>query len=201
MHEIIPLPPAQREAAVYTLTTAFSRDVMWKAILPNEAERQRVMPALWRGVIAYCQRYGIVSTTPDIRGVAAWTKPGHAHPTLWKTLRTGFLLARSVMLMSKASRERFIREMKQIDQIHHKVMPNPHWYLWALGVAPKHQGQGIGGDLLSPTLMQAQETGIPCYLETETEDNVAFYTKRGFEVAHEAELSESGFRLWFMTRK
>ena len=105
------------------------------------------------------------------------------------------------MLMSKPSRERFLREMKQIDQLHRRIMPKPHWYLWALGVAPEHQGQGIGGDLLSPTLVQAQEMGLPCYLETETEDNVAFYTKRGFEVAYEAELSESGFRLWFMTRK
>jgi len=105
------------------------------------------------------------------------------------------------MLMSKVSRGRFLREMKQIDQIHCEIMPKPHWYLWALGVAPEHQGQGIGGDLLSPTLMQVQEMGFPCYLETETEGNVAFYTKRGFEVAHEEEFSESGFRLWFMVRK
>ena len=201
MNKTIPLLPAQRDKAVGTLTAAFSQDVMWKAILPDTGERDRVMPMMWRGVIAYCQCYGIVSTTPDIHGVAAWTKPGHAYPTLWKQLRTGFLLPKAVMLMSKPSRERFLREMKQIDQLHRRIMPKPHWYLWALGVAPEHQGQGIGGDLLSPTLVQAQEMGLPCYLETETEDNVAFYTKRGFEVAHEEELSESGFRLWFMTRK
>jgi len=200
MHEITSLLPAQREQAVRTLTAAFSDDVMWRAILPDDVERQRVMPMMWRGVIAYCQQYGIVSTTPDVRGIAAWTKPGHAHPTLWKQLRAGFLLPRSVMLMSKASRERFIREMKQIDQIHRRVMPKTHWYLWALGVAPDHQGQGIGGDLLMPACAQAQEMGFPCYLETETEDNASFYAKRGFEVVCEEEFSESSFRLWFMVR-
>lgn len=201
MHETIQMPSAQREAAVCTLTAAFSQDMMWRAILPDVAENQRVLPMIWRGVIAYCQRYGIVSTTPVIHGVAAWTKPGHAHPTLWKTLRTGFLLPRSVMLMSKASRQRFLREMKKIDQIHRRIVPQPHWYLWALGVRPEHQGQGTGGGLLSPTVGQAKETDSPCYLETETEGTVAFYAKPGFEVAHEAEFAESGFRLWFMVRE
>ena len=198
MNEIVPLLPARREEGVRALTAAFSQDVMWAAILPDSAERDRVMPTMWRGVIAYCQHYGTVQTTPDVRGVAAWTKPGHAYPSLWKQLNTGFLLPRSVMLMSKLSRTRFLRDMKRIDRIHRQIMPNPHWYLWALGVAPEHQGQGIGGDLISPTLAQAQQMNMPCYLETETEDNVDFYTKHGFSVVHEETFSDSGFRLWFM---
>jgi ribosomal protein S18 acetylase RimI-like enzyme len=198
MNEIIPLLPAQRESSVSTLTAAFSDDVMWRAILPDESERQRVMPMMWRGVIAYCQQYGIVSTTPDMQGIAAWTKPRHAHPTLWKQLRTGFLLPRSVMLMSKPSRERFLGVMKQIEALHRQLMPRPHWYLWALGVDPAHQRQGMGGDLLQPGVARAQADGAPCYLETETEGNVTFYRKQGFDVLHEAEIVEGGFRLWFM---
>jgi ribosomal protein S18 acetylase RimI-like enzyme len=200
MNEIISLPSARREDAVRTLTSAFTQDVMWKGLLPDDDERDRIMPAVWRGVIAYCQRYGIVTTTPDVQGIAAWTKPGHSSPTLWKLLRTGFLLPRAIMQMSKVSRERFLREMKRIDQIHSQVICQPHWYLWGLGVGPEHQGTGIGGDLLTSMFEQAQKTGLPCYLETETESNVAFYTKRGFEVADEAEFTESGFQLWFMVR-
>ena len=198
MHEILPLKKKQIDPSVRVLTSAFAADVMWKAILPDDAERNRVMPVLWRGVITYCQRYGFVNTASDVNGIAAWTKPGHAHPTLWKQLRTGFLLSRSVMLMSKPSRERFIRVMKQVEVQHRQLMPQPHWYLWALGVDPSYQGQGIGGDLLQPGMARAQEAGIPCYLETETEGNVAFYRKQGFEVLHEAEFTEARFRLWFM---
>lgn len=198
MHEILPLTQEQGESSVGVLTSAFVNDVMWKAILPDDDERDRIMPVMWRGVIAYCQRYGFVNTTPDIKGIAAWTKPGHAYPTLWKQLRTGFLLSRSVMLMSKPSRERFLGVMKQIEALHRQLMPQPHGYLWALGVDPAHQGQGIGRSLLEPGMAWAQEEGIPCYLETETEGNVTFYRKQGFDVLHEAEFTEARFRLWFM---
>jgi len=46
----------------------------------------------------------------------------------------------------------------------------------------------------------AEREGVPCYLETETEGNVAFYQRRGFEVVHEAEIGDPAFRLWFMVR-
>ena len=198
MHEITTLQRPQVDSSARVLTATFADDVMWKAILPDAEERGRVMPALWRGVVAYCQQYGIVSTTPNVRGIAAWAKPGHAHPTLWKHIRTGFLLSRSVLLMSKESRARFIHIMKQIDGLHRQLMPKPHWYLWALGVDPAYQGQGIGRSLLEPTLAQAREAGSACYLETQTESNVGFYRKQGFELLHEAEFPEASLQLWFM---
>ena len=118
MNEVMALQRSQLGQSVRVLTAAFADDVMWKAVLPDDEERTRVMPVLWRGVVAYCQRYGSVSTTPDVTGIAAWTGPGHAHPTLWKLVRTGFLLPRSVMLMTKESRDRFIRVMKQVEVLH-----------------------------------------------------------------------------------
>ena len=200
MHETLPLKKEQTDLSVRVLVSAFADDVMWKAILPDTEERNRVMLVLWRGVVAYCQRYGIVRTTPDVMGIACWTKTRHAHPTLWKHLRTGFLLARSVTLMNKPSRERFIGVMKQIEALHRQLMPQPHWYLWALGVDPAHQGQGIGRSLLGPGMTCAQEDGIACYLETQTEDNAMFYRKRGFELLHVAEFPETGFKLWLMCK-
>jgi len=198
MPEITLLQKSQVDQSVRVLTDIFADDVMWQGILPDAAERNRVMPMLWRGVVAYCLRYGIVNTTPDVQGIAAWARPGYAHPTLWKQIRTGFLLSRSVLLMSKESRNRFIRIMKQIDVLHRQLMPQPHWYLWALGVDPIHQGQGIGGSLLEPTLARAQESGAPCYLETQTKGNVDFYRKQGFVLLHEAEFPEVSLHLWFM---
>ena len=47
---------------------------------------------------------------------------------------------------------------------------------------------------------QADAAGLPCYLETATEQNIAFYTKRGFEVTAEAQLSPE-FKGWAMVRQ
>jgi len=66
MPEITLLQKSQVDQSVRVLTDIFADDVMWQGILPDAAERNRVMPMLWRGVVAYCLRYGIVSTTPDM---------------------------------------------------------------------------------------------------------------------------------------
>jgi hypothetical protein len=44
------------------------------------------------------------------------------------------------------------------------------------------QGLGMGTRLLEPVLSLADAAGQPCYLETQTERNVAWYRKLGFEV-------------------
>ena len=200
MTKIVELASKEREQAVDALVSAFSEDVMWRGLLPSEEERERVMPALWRGVLAYCRQYGRVHTTERAMGVSAWTAPGYARPTLWRMVRTRFLLMQSMRLMTRDSRGRFLAVMKKIDALHERLQPDPHWYLWALGVRPEHQRQGLGAALLEPMLKRATGEALPCYLETETEANVRFYRNQGFEVLHEEAFDDVGFRLWFMRK-
>jgi GNAT superfamily N-acetyltransferase len=54
------------------------------------------------------------------------------------------------------------------------------WYLSIVGVSPLAQGQGLGQRLLAPTLAEADAAGAPCYLETFSSRNVAFYERLGF---------------------
>ena len=68
----------------------------------------------------------------------------------------------------------------------------------AVGTSPTRQGTGLGSSLLQLGTSKADAAGIPCYLETATESNVAFYSKRGFEVTGEASLF--GFTLRGMVR-
>jgi len=41
---------------------------------------------------------------------------------------------------------------------------------------------------------------LPCYLETETERNVAFYAKLGFEVLNRLDFPGTPVHLWTMRR-
>lgn len=58
----------------------------------------------------------------------------------------------------------------------------PYRYLEVVGVEPGARGLGIGTRLLEPGLARAGEVGQPCYLETMTQRNVAWYQNLGFEV-------------------
>jgi ribosomal protein S18 acetylase RimI-like enzyme len=81
----------------------------------------------------------------------------------------------------------------------HKAVDGPHWYLMAIGTRPEVQGTGLGSALVELGTAQADKAGIPCYLETGTESNVAFYRKRGFEVTGQAEMY--GFTVYGMVRQ
>ncbi len=57
------------------------------------------------------------------------------------------------------------------------------WYLSIVGVLPEFQGRGLGVGLLASVLAEADEQGLPTYLETFTPRNESFYERLGYEVA------------------
>jgi ribosomal protein S18 acetylase RimI-like enzyme len=197
---VITLENVQRRRAVDAMTRAFAEDPMWSCILPDRARRLERLPAMWDALIGFARVYGVALTTPEGKGAACWISPGRTSVTLWQLLRTGMALPRSMMALPKDARGRFFRMMRFIEDGHKELMNGPHWYLWALGVAPEAQGQGIGRALLRPVLERADAGGHPCYLETQSEANVAFYRGSGFEV--EAQRSEpvGDLPIWFMVR-
>ena len=79
----------------------------------------------------------------------------------------------------------------------------PHWYLNMLATHPDWQRQGLGAALMGEVFLIADAHGLPCYLETETPDNVAYYRHHGFEVRSEWTLvtaEGAGPKMWGMLR-
>ena len=68
----------------------------------------------------------------------------------------------------------------------------PHWYLGTIAVVPEHQHTGRGSALLEHCLALVDATGMPAYLESSNPENVAFYTRFGFEVVAELPLGADG---------
>ena len=64
----------------------------------------------------------------------------------------------------------------------------PHWYLNMLATHPDWQRTGFGAALMGEVFAIADAEGLGCYLETETEENVAYYRRHGFEVRTEWDL-------------
>ena len=197
---VIPAERSARKQAVDSVTRAFLDDPMWSCVLPDREARGTLLRPMWDALIGFSRVYGEALTTAEGEGAACWVAPGNTKTTLWKLLRTGMALPRSMARLPKDARERFFGMMRFIDGHHKELMPGPHWYLWVLGVAPEAQGRGIGGQLLEPVLARAEAEGVPCYLETQTEENVAFYRKRGFESVLEGREPIGDLPIWFMVR-
>jgi ribosomal protein S18 acetylase RimI-like enzyme len=158
------------------------------------------MRGLWEALIGFALVYGEAWTTPEVSGIACWLPPGSSTITLWQMVRTGFALPLAVLRFERGARRRAMDLFAYTDRIHNRVMPGRHWYLQALGVEPASQGQGVGSSLIQPVLARADAAGLPCYLETETERNVTFYRKHGFEVKTAERFAGHGPMLWTMTR-
>lgn len=197
---VIRLSSEQKNRAAEMLAQAFRDDPLYSHIFPDVVQRTKSMRSLWRAVLTVTLRYGAVYTTSELHGVACWMRPGRPELGLWQILRTGFALQRAVARFPADARSRFLDIIGYVDRMHSQVMPQPHWYLWVLGVAPEHQGRGVGGQLLQPILAQADRDRLPCYLETESERNVAFYRQHGFKVIP-ADTPPQGVRLWLMARQ
>ena len=74
-------------------------------------------------------------------------------------------------------------------------------YVMIVGVDPEHQGQGFGSKLLRALIEESDRTGVPIYLETETEDNVSMYEHLGFKVLAKITLPVVEVPLWEMLRE
>ena len=58
----------------------------------------------------------------------------------------------------------------------------PHWTLATLGVDPLAQGRGVGSALLAAFTSVVANDGLAAYLDTDREENLAFYRPSGYEV-------------------
>ena len=207
----------QRQASEL-LARAFFDEPLMVYYLPDPAIRKQALLIFMWISLRYCLAHGEVWTNPELDAVACWLSPGKTNLGNWGLLRAslGVFPLRLLLPVLRGSKTggleaislerkwQFLKKLdrmeKEIDRMHAQVVQGPHWYLLTLGVEPARQGQGIGSRLIAPMLDRAQSASQPCYLETMTELDVAFYRKNGFKVAGEADLIPGSLHMWAMIR-
>jgi ribosomal protein S18 acetylase RimI-like enzyme len=90
-----------------------------------------------------------------------------------------------------------MRYMRAIEKVHPQ---GPLWYLAVLAADPEFQRSGVGAALVEPILERCDTEGIDAYLETQKEDNLAYYRRFGFEVVDRLRPVSDGPPLWTMRR-
>jgi ribosomal protein S18 acetylase RimI-like enzyme len=197
--EIRRLQPADVPGAVASASRAFHDDPLFNFFEPDLAKQVRKLPAIMHATVADTLPLGETYVAERARAVAAWMPPG-TYPRTPR--REAMFYVRAAPSMARIGRRlpTAIRLLTALDQRHPKF---EHWYLSLLAVDPALQGRGVGGALLQPVLERCDADGLPAYLETQKESNVAWYRRSGFELADIVELPgvPGAPTMWTMVRQ
>ena len=176
-----------------TLARAFDDDPVSAWFYRRPRSRTRYLERFFAWQLGRLLPQEQVQTTSDRAGAALWALPERWRETPGEGLRLfgavgpALLPHLPVVLMGVA----------QVEKHHPRER---HLYLAVLGTDPDRQGEGIGSALLAPGLSLCDTEGIPAYLESSKERNVAFYGRFGFRVTDEIRLPRGGPPVWLMWR-
>jgi GNAT superfamily N-acetyltransferase len=173
---------ADTRTASDVLARAFVRDPVLTAFIGEGPEQTARMTRYFELEcrLAFAG-YGEVWLDDDGLGAAMWRRPGGYPEPLSVQLR---LLPRYLLLFPRE----FLRATRSLNRLARIHPREPHWYLFAVGVAPEATGQGRGSALLQPVLERCDTERLPAYLEASSEDNARLYARLGFEPREELEV-------------
>jgi RimJ/RimL family protein N-acetyltransferase len=197
--KIVRLAEGLIPAAGATLARAFQDDPLMRYTIPDAAERARLLPDMYARMIRFGVLAGEVYTTAEsVEGVALWMPP-NAKWAREHIEASG--MAQMPTLISDDAYQRYRDVVGREWQARERDIKTACWYLFLLGVEPKSQRRGLGGELMGPAIERADAEKVACYLETENERNVAFYRKHGFELIVDGEeAGTTGVKFWTFRR-
>ena len=199
--DVVPVDRKDSGRAGAVMGRAFYGTDQWVSLLPDPNVRQKKLEQMFAGTVKLTYTAGgLVETTTGFEAVAMWLPPGKSIG-LWPVVKSGFASARFVVTPPFPNLRRLTATMRQFDDMHRQQMPDPHWYLMALGVDPESQGCGYGTALAAKGIDRANRDNRPIYLETETDANASFYERLGFETLDEIMIEAIGMPFSLMIRR
>jgi ribosomal protein S18 acetylase RimI-like enzyme len=198
--DIVRLSKKQIGQAAAMLTRAFSDDPKLTHIMPDIAVKKELSQHLFEFELQYGMNYGDVYTTsPAVEGVAVWLSSTKSEITFWRAFRSGGRVLQK--RLGKKIMDRVMSFSTAVDTLHKKHAPYPHYYLFFIGVDPAYQKKRVASRLITPMLGWLDMQKLPCYLNTQNENNIGLYEHYGFQVIEQLVLPDSGIVHTAMLRK
>lgn len=183
----------QARTAAEAIARGFQDNEVWAWLIPGDRTRARVEKRCYRWMIRqiFMRRHSAWMTEAGT-GASLWFPPGTKDLSLREQLAEALpFLPEGLPSVGKTTR---LSELVKANW-----PEEPHWYLSVLSVEPASQGAGHGSVLIAPGLERADIEGVGVWLETQTEDNLSFYGRFGFELATRVEVTPE-VPLWMMWR-
>ena len=173
---------------------AFEHDPVARWLVGEARVTTRRIGRLYRALAAGHLDDGLSFITPGGEAASVWAAPKRYKIPTRQLVRN---IPDMVGAVGIAGMGRLMAGA-EVEKLH---PPEPHYYLAALGTRPADQAKGYASATMEPVLDQADSIQTGCFLESSTEDNLAFYARHGFEVTGTHDLAGGkGPRLWLMWR-
>lgn len=172
------------------IATAFGPLDVAAWLVPDPAERERVLYANFRLYVDHALAHGDVLITDDRAAVAVWYPRDVPLPDIAD-------YDRRLSLTCGPQVDRF-RVLDAAFDKHHPT--EAHHHLAFLAVHPQRHGQGVGTALLAHYHTRLDRAGMPSYLEASSARSRALYARHGYADRGEPIDLPDGPRLWPMWR-
>ncbi len=189
---------ADRDALVAVLARAFDADPVAEYLL-RKRDKHGALELMFGAFVDHVilpsgEAWLAGDGAKGASGAALWSPPGLWDVGVLRGVRMLPALARSVG-------SRALHSARRAKTVQNKHPKRPHWYLFAIGVDPAHQGRGVGGALLRATLERCDANGGAAYLEASTEGSSRLYERHGFRTTEVHRMAPDAPPLWLMWRE
>jgi GNAT superfamily N-acetyltransferase len=191
----------ERSAVIGALARAFYDDPLFNYFVPDLISQSRALLSYMSAGVADAATFEdiwVAHTNGRVACAAVWLPPGRyprgPRRDLMTNLRGAPTFVRSGRRFTDA-----VRLLYAVDQSHHAIAA-PHYYLAILGTDPCFQRTGAGSAALQPVLQQCDEEGVVAYLETQKEENIAYYARHAFELVDKIEVAGAP-PVWTLSRQ
>jgi ribosomal protein S18 acetylase RimI-like enzyme len=175
------------------LARAFHDDPVTAWFMRSESRRPKYAERFFGWQLHRLMGQEHVYAANDGSAAALWALPGQWRESSWQALRLFVALV-------PALGGHLPTAARGVERVEKRHPVEPHLYLAVLGTDPPAQGRGICSALLRPGLELCDREGLPAYLESSKESNVAFYGRFGFRVTEEVRMPGNGPAVWLMWR-
>jgi GNAT superfamily N-acetyltransferase len=199
---VMALPPEGRAAIAPWMARAFQDEPMYAAVFPGSRRRLDAVEAFMRWLYRVSLLDGaVVECTPSLDAVAVWEPPWQKYSLLTQVRAAPELLA-WMRLADRGDLRRIFGLSARWDRRRRELVPEPHWRLAMLGVAPDRQRSGLGSVLLRHGVARADVMGSAVYTETGTQEKASLLCERlGFVVVEQTMDERLHFPVWRLLRR
>jgi len=183
------LQKGEEPAVIAALARAFYDDPLFGFFVPNLLKQMKSLIAYMNSGVKDARAFRdvwVAHADRKVASAAVWLPPGTYPRGARRDLMT-YVRTLPTFVHSGKRFGRAVALLGAVDKAHHDLT-GPHYYLAILGTDPEFQRTGAGSAVLAPVLERCDTEGLPAYLETQKEANIAYYARHRFDLVQKIEV-------------